>query len=602
MSNTNKEEYKWDLSEIYKDKEIFLNDISNVEEMIKKLDNFKGSVASSASLLLEFLKLNEICSRKVEKMGTYVYLSHYKNLKDTEVQDLLGIFQNIKTKYSASVSFLNPELLNNDYSKILKFISLEPKLKEYEFSLEQIFRYKKHILSEKEEKLLAEFGIVFSKPEDTYDILTNTEIAFGNIKDENGKYKSLNENSYSNFIESKDRIVRKRASEKLMKSYSKVKNTAANLFVAQLEILTKNAKVRKFPSSIEASLFSDNISLDTYNNIVKGVNEHLHLLHKYYEIKRKSLNLDNLHSYDVYAPISDIVNKEILFEDAKKYIIESVNILGGEYKNVLESAFNEGWIDAFYQEGKRSGAFSSGSYDTKPYLLLNYENKLDDVLTLAHELGHSMHSYFSNKNQNYSTAEYKIFVAEVASMVNELLLSNYLLNKTNDNNEKKYIINNLLDTFVGTIFTQIQFSEFEQIVHQKHENGETLTYETLNDIYYNTSKKYDGNNVVLDDMCKYGWIRIPHFYYNFYVYKYAVGLSCAFDIVSRLQSGDKTAVNNYLNFLSSGSKDYPTNLLKIAGVDVSNTDYIKNAMKIFDNLLNEFDALVETDTNKRERK
>jgi len=357
--------------------------------------------------------------------------------------------------------------------------------------------------------------------------------------------------------------------------------------------LASNAKILNFNSSLEASLYSDNVSTDVYNNLIDTVNNNLHILYKYYDLKKEVLELDELHLYDIYLELIKELDKEYSYEEAKELVINALSVLGDDYINNLKKAFDEKWIDVYNNVGKRSGAYSSGFYDTNPFVLLNYESKLKDVSTLAHELGHSMHTYYSCKNNTYNNSSYKIFVAEVASTVNELLLNKYLLKHSTDDKEKLYILNSLLELFKGTIFRQVMFAEFERDMHKKHENGEILTHDLLSNEYYKLNQKYFGPNVVVDEQIKYEWERIPHFYYNFYVYKYAIGLSAACYIVDGILNNRENALENYLNFLKSGGSDYPVNELKIAGVDITSPEVIESAIKTFDNTINEMKKLIK---------
>ena len=415
---------------------------------------------------------------------------------------------------------------------------------------------------------------------------------FGNIKDENGNLVEFTESNYSKFIHSSNREVRKNAFKLLLETYAKYKNTISNTFKENVDYLVGMAKIEKFNSSLEASLFSDNIDTTVYNNLIETVHKNLNVLYKYYDLKKEILNLDELHLYDIYVELIKDLDKEYSFEEAKEIVINALSILGDDYITNLKKAFDERWIDVYNNVGKRGGAYSSGFYDTNPFVLLNFERKLNDVSTLAHELGHSMHTYYSCKNNTYNNSGYKIFVAEVASTVNELILNKYLLKNSKDKKEKLFILNNLMELFKGTIYRQTMFAEFERDMHKKYEDGEILTNELLSNEYYKLNKEYFGPNVVVDEEIKYEWERIPHFYYDFYVYKYAIGLSSACYIVDGIVNNKPNALENYLKFLKSGGSDYPANELKIAGVDVNSSEVIESAIKMFDETINEFKTLI----------
>ena len=414
---------------------------------------------------------------------------------------------------------------------------------------------------------------------------------FGLIKDENNEEVELTESNYSVFLHSKDRRVRKEAFNKILTTYGEYKNTISSTFAGNVDTLTTLAKLKKYDSSLEAALFSDNVDKEVYNNLIKTVKDNLDVLYKYFKLKKDFLKLDEFHLYDQYVDLVEKNTKQYTFLEAKALVIEALSVLGEDYIKNLNKAFDERWIDVYNNKGKRGGAYSSGFYDTKPYVLLNYEGTINDVSTLAHELGHSMHTYYSCLNNPYQYSSYKIFVAEVASTVNELLLNFHLLNK-GSKEDKKYILSNLMNLFKATIYRQTMFAEFERDMHNLKEQGGVLTNEVLCDNYYKLNLDYFGPDVVVDDEIKYEWERIPHFYYNFYVYKYAIGLSCACYIVDNILNKKENALENYLKFLSSGGSDYPINELKIAGIDVTKKDVIESAIKMFDSFIEQFKELM----------
>jgi len=585
------DEYKWDLTLIYESDEEWYKNYEEVSKIIDKIKNYKGKLVTSAKNLLEYIEASLDMERKLYKLYYYAHLKHDQDTTDTNYQIIKGKIDDLLSLYDEYNSFANPEMMTIDYEKVRKFYNEEPRLKDYEFLLEEIYRYKKHILTNELEEALSTISNVLNSPSSIYESLTDSDMKFGTIKDEEGNEVELTESNYRVFLQSQNREVRKNAFEQLLNTYGNFKNTITSTFSNNVDMLVKIAKLKKFDSSIEASLFQENIDIDVYNNLIETVSNNLDVLYKYFDLKKKLLDLDEFHLYDQYVELVSSCSKKYTFEEAKELVLESLSVLGEDYISNLNKAFDEKWIDVYNNVGKRTGAYSSGFYDTKPYILLNYEGTINDVSTLAHELGHSMHTYYSCLNNPYHYSSYRIFVAEVASTVNELLLNLHLLNKTEDKEEKKYILNNLMDLFKATIYRQTMFAEFEKECHARKEKGDILTYDVLCDKYYELNKKYFGNNVVVDECIKYEWERIPHFYYNFYVYKYAIGLSCACYIVDNILNGQKNMVEKYMNFLKSGGSDYPINELKIAGIDVTKKEVVESAIKMFDELIEKFEKL-----------
>ena len=584
-------EYKWDLEAIYKNKEEFEDELKKIEQEIDKIDKYKDILMESSSNLLECLELDTNISRRLSKAHTYANCYFDSDTGNASYQEMLGKVNNLYQKYSEKISFIEPSILKCDYNTIQKYMEESPKLKSYERNLKEIYRFKKYILSDNEEKIISNLEKALDSSSTTYESLTDTDMTYGNIIDENGESVELTDSNYNKYIKSNDRRVRKEAFDELYRVYSNFKNTICSTIKGNIEANTSIAKIRGYNSSIEASLFSDNIDVSVYNNLIDTVSNNLSSLFKYYDLKKKILGLDEMHLYDTYVSIINEKPREYTFDEAKELVKKALSVLGDKYINDLNNAFTGKWIDIYNNKGKRGGAYSGGSYDTYPYVLLNFEGTLNDVSTLAHELGHSMHSYYSRLNNSYQDSNYKIFVAEVASTVNELLLSKYLLKNTSDKREKLIILNNLLDLFKATIFRQTMFAEFEKNIYEKHEKGEILTAELLCNDYYELNKKYFGNSVYVDDEIKYEWERIPHFYYYFYVYKYATGLSAACYIVNGILSGSKDALDNYLKFLTLGGSMDPLDELKVAGIDMTKPDSILSAIHMFDEILEEFEQL-----------
>ena len=584
-------EYKWDLEAIYKNKEEFEDELKKIEQEIDKIDKYKDILMESSSNLLECLELDTNISRCLSKAHTYANCYFDSDTGNASYQEMLGKVNNLYQKYSEKISFIEPSILKCDYNTIQKYMEEAPKLKSYERNLKEIYRFKKYILSDNEEKIISNLEKALDSSSTTYESLTDTDMTYGNIIDENGESVELTDSNYNKYIKSNDRRVRKEAFDELYRVYSNFKNTICSTIKGNIEANISIAKIRGYNSSIEASLFSDNIDVSVYNNLIDTVSNNLSSLFKYYDLKKKILGLDEMHLYDTYVSIINEKPREYTFDEAKELVKKALSVLGDKYINDLNNAFTEKWIDIYNNKGKRGGAYSGGSYDTYPYVLLNFEGTLNDVSTLAHELGHSMHSYYSRLNNSYQDSNYKIFVAEVASTVNELLLSKYLLKNTSDKREKLIILNNLLDLFKATIFRQTMFAEFEKNIYEKHEKGEILTAELLCNDYYELNKKYFGNSVYVDDEIKYEWERIPHFYYYFYVYKYATGLSAACYIVNGILSGSKDALDNYLKFLTLGGSMDPLDELKVAGIDMTKPEAILSAIHMFDEILEEFEQL-----------
>lgn len=585
------DKYKWDLTLIYKTDEDWYNDLKIIDKEVEKLSNFKGTIVKSAKNLLDYLEFSLDLERKVYKLYYYAHLNFDSDTTNSTYQEMQGKMDNLLVKYNELDSFSTPEMMSVDYDVIKDYYNVEPKLKEYEFLLEQIYRNKEHVLTKEEEAIISSFSNITSSPENTFEALSDSDIKFGTIMNEQGEEVELTESNYSRFIESDNREVRRNAFEKLLGTYSNYKNTIAKTFSGNVEVLTVLAKLRKYNSSLEASLFDDNVDTKVYNNLIDTISNNLDVLYKYFDLRKDILKLDEFHLYDQYNSLVPTCAKKYSFEEARKIVVEALSVLGEDYVEILNKAFDERWIDVYNNVGKRTGAYSSGFYDTKPYILLNYEGTFNNVSTLAHELGHSMHTYYSCKNNPYHYSHYRIFVAEVASTVNELLLDFHVLNNTEDKEEKKYIINDLMSSFKSTIYRQVMFAEFERDMHALKEQGEVLTNEAISNHYYKLNQKYFGPNVVVDDIIRYEWERIPHFYYNFYVYKYAIGLSCACYIVNNILSGKANALEDYKKFLSSGGSDYPVNELTIAGIDITKSEVIESAIKMFDDLINQFKAL-----------
>lgn len=582
------DKYKWDLTKIYKDEKEWQKDFDDVKEKILKVLEYKDSFLSNGKKLYEYLKYDEEVSRKLEKIYYYAHLNYDADTLDEKYKVMTNKVSDLFTKYNELSSFVVPEILKLDEEKLNTFCKEEEKLEDYRFSIENIYRFKNHTLDEEKEKMLSNLSKCLSNPEETYEALTDSDFEYDYITDEKGNKVKFNESNYSLFIKSKDRSVRKRAFEMLHNKYKKYIRTITSTYKGEVENNVVLAKIRNYDSAISASLYSDNVPVDIYNNLIKVVNDNMDALYDYYDLKKEILSLDRLHMYDTYVEIINKIDKKYSFDEAKEIVMEALSILGDKYIKNLKKAFDEKWIDIYHSKGKRSGAYSSGNFDVNPYVLLNFEGTLNDVSTLAHELGHSMHTYLSCKNNPYQYSSYEIFVAEVASTVNELLLANYMLKNSKNKEEKLAVINHILDLYKATLYRQTMFAEFEKETHKLREKGEVLTSDLLSNTYYNLVKKYFGPNVLCDDLIKYEWARIPHFYYNFYVYKYATGISAASYIVDGILNNKEGALENYIKFLKSGGSMYPLDELKIAGVNLNSESVILSAIKTFEKYLKEF--------------
>ncbi|MGM0437914.1 MAG: oligoendopeptidase F [Bacillota bacterium] len=585
------DKYKWNLKDIYENIGEWENDYNKVEEILPKIEKFKGKVTNSAEELLELLDILMEAEEIISRLYAYAHMKKDEDTRKQKFQALFNRAQHISNKLENTKAFIKPELLKTPQEKLNKFMKKNDELKLYEHYLNNIIRQKNHYLSEKEEKILALANDVTQAPENIFSILNNADLEFPLITDEDGNEVRLTHGRFIKFMQSKNRRVRKEAFNSLFDTYDNFINTYATTLNSEIKAHVFRAKARNYNSSIEAALDEDNVSVDVYDNLINVVNNNLDSMHKYVSLRKELLNLDELHMYDVYAPLIEKVDIDIPYKEAKESIIKALKPLKDNYIKNLEKGFKSGWIDVYENKGKRSGAYSSGCYGVHPYVMLNYSENISDMFTLAHEMGHALHTYYSNKNQPFVYSNYKIFVAEVASTLNESLLIHYLLENFDDIDKRKYLINHYLEQFKGTVFRQTMFAEFERDIHNKVENGEPLTAELLNNIYHKLNKKYFGEKMIIDKKIDREWARIPHFYYNFYVYKYATGFSAAASLSQKIINEGEKAVNKYLDFLKSGNSDYPLNVLRKAGVDMSSPEPITTALGIFGDLVDELEEL-----------
>lgn len=582
------EKYKWKLEDLYSSIDEYNKDIEVLGKLVEEFITYEGRVTNDDKTLLHALLLQEKIDRITNKLYVFINMRLHEDTRVGKYQELSGNLDIILSVVNEKTAFFIPELLECSYDKIKEYISVNKELERFSFLLEMFFNEKEHILNKEIEEILSRSGNVLSTPDNVYSNLNDADLVFESIKDENGNDVELTKGNYHTFSISKDREVRKNAFLTFYKKYKELNNTFAGLLNSNLQVSTFLTKTRKYDAPINLYLDSNKIDVNIYYDLVKAVNDNLDKMYKYVEMKKEALGLDEMHMYDMAVKLTESESKEYTYEDAKELVIKALSPLGDKYIKDLTNGLNNGWVDVYENPGKRSGAYSWGCYDAHPYVLLNYQSKYQDVSTLAHEMGHAMHRYYSNLNQDYFYSDNAIFVAEIASTVNEMLLSFYMLENTEDKEEKKNIINELLDDIKNTIYRQTMFAEFELDMHNKCYNGETLNAEKLNDMYYDLVKKYHGD-IVVDDEIKYEWSRIPHFYTPFYVYQYATGLSIAIDIATKIKTGDKDMLDKYLTFLSSGSNDYPTNLVKKMGINIK--DAVDSALDTFDKLILEYKNL-----------
>ena len=584
--------YTWDLDVIYSSIEDFNEDYELVLSKINILKKYENTMMDNSDNFYNTIKLSFEIERLLDKLYCYANLSFDLDTSNNDKQELCERVSNLRSNYSEVSYFIVPSILKYDYSVIEKYMEENNSIRDYEVSIKEIYRYKEHTLSDAEEKLLSSIGKIVGNCYDTYELLKDCDMSFGKIKDEEGKNVELNNSNYSLYIESKDRKVRKSAFKTLYKEYKKYTNTFASLISSNMKELSTLAKLDKYNSAIEMSLYADDVDVKVYNNLIDSVHNHINYIYDYYKLKKEILGVDKLHLYDIYVPIGNSFDRKYSYAEAEETILKVLSIFGDEYINKVKEALNSRWIDVYPTKNKRTGGYSGGSYDTYPYILLNYQDKYNDMSTLIHEMGHSMHSYYSRTYNDYQNSEYKIFVAEVASTVNELLLSHYLLEHSNNKEEKMYILNNLMELYRATIYRQTMFAEFERDISSIIDKEEVLTADKLSSIYYELNKFYFGNDVVVDDEIRYEWERIPHFYYNFYVYKYATGLSAATAIVKGILNGKDNAVDNYINFLKCGSRLSPIESLKVAGVDLTDSSVVDIALEEFKNILDMYKNMI----------
>ncbi|KKI93628.1 oligopeptidase PepB [Bacillus sp. SA1-12] len=587
-----KQEDTWRLEDIFATDEAWEKEYGEVKAALPKLGDFKGKLGDSATALYEALSYQDQVMERLGKLYTYAHMRYDQDTTNSKYQALNDRARNLYTQASSLSSYIVPELLSIEEGKIKQFIEEKEELKLYKHSLDEINRQRPHVLSAEQEELLAQASEVLGSSSNTFGMLNNADLTFPTIKDENGEEVEITHGRYIRFLESEDRRVREDAFKAVYKTYGDFKNTFASTLSGQIKKDNFSANVRHYDSARHAALSSDNIPESVYENLISTVHDHLDLLQRYVKLRKEVLKLDEVHMYDLYTPLVKDVKMEVAYDEAKDYILKGLEPLGEEYISILKEGFENRWVDIHENKGKRSGAYSSGAYGTNPYILMNWQDNVNNLFTLAHEFGHSVHSYYTRKEQPYPYGDYSIFVAEVASTCNEALLNDYLLNTIKDEKERLYLLNHFLEGFRGTVFRQTMFAEFEHIIHQKAQEGEPLTPELLTQIYYDLNKTYFGEDIVVDEEIGLEWARIPHFYYNYYVYQYATGYSAATALSKQILEEGKPAVDRYIDFLKAGSSDYPIEVLKKAGVDMTSSAPIEEACKVFEEKLKEMEELL----------
>ncbi|SES99937.1 oligoendopeptidase F [Paenibacillus sp. NFR01] len=584
-------ENRWKLEDMFASQKQWDGEYEDAKKLIKEAANFQGKLSDPDSLKACF-ELDDKLSLLTERLYVYAHMRQDEDTAAPEYQALSQKAKKLSVEAGEALSFVTPEILSLPVEKLDEFIA-DPELKDYTFTLTEMKREKAHVLSKEEEALLAQVGTLAQAPQSIFGMLNNADLKFPKIKNEEGKEVELTHGSYIQFLESPNREVRKAAFKAVYGTYSKQKNTIAATLSANVNKNVFYSRVRKYPSVLEMSLYGDNIPKEVYTNLIDTIHESLPLMHRYMKLRQKLMGVDELHMYDLFAPLVDEYKLDITFEEAKKTTLEGLKPLGEDYLKVLQEGYNNGWIDVYENENKRTGAYSWGAYGTHPYVLLNHNDNLNSMFTLAHEMGHALHSYYSDNTLKYRDAQYTIFLAEVASTTNEALLMDYLLKKSTDPKEKMYLLTYYADQFRTTVFRQTMFAEFEKIVHARAEEGESLTPQDLSAIYYDLNVKYYGKDMVVDKDIEMEWARIPHFYNSFYVYKYATGFSAATSFSKQILEEGQPAVDRYLGFLKSGGSDYSINILKKAGVDMSSPEPIREAMSVFESVIEQMEQLTK---------
>ncbi len=584
--------YQWHIEDLYASDDLWQKDYELLEKSIPELASYEGRLGESVHTFLEYMNKKQEIMKRFEAVYVYANQKYHEDTGNAVYQKLTAQAQMLSLKMSSATVFEEPELLAVGKETVDSWFEETEEMELYRRFFYELFRQQEHVLSKEMEAVLADVSDMSENISNIFSMFNNADVKFPSIKGKDGEEIPVSHGRYSLLMESRDRDVRKEAFSSIYSQYGQYRNTLAATYSANLKSSAFFAKMRRYDSALAMALDGGEIPVSVYTQLIDTVHENLPLMYRYVALRKKALGVDELHMYDLYAPMVDEVSMKIPFEEAKEIVKKGLEPLGEEYIQVLSEGMDGGWIDVYENQGKRSGAYSWGAYGCHPFVLMNYQDNLNNVFTLAHEMGHSMHSYYSDKNQLYLYAGYRIFVAEVASTCNEALLMEYLLRHTEDKKEKAYLINYFLEQFKGTLYRQTMFAEFEKITHEMAGRGEPLTAEILNDIYYKLNEQYFGDGIVIDKEIALEWSRIPHFYTPFYVYQYATGYSAAIAISRKILSGDAAAREGYMKFLSGGSSMNPIDLLKLCGVDMTTPEPVQSALRLFGELLDEMEALL----------
>lgn len=587
------EKYKWNIEAMYAAQEDWERDFEETEKMAEAFTGFSGRLGDSADTLMEALQARDALWLKAERVYVYAQMKSDEDNTVSLYQELSRRAQGLFAKLSAATSFFVPELMDVPEETIREFLKSSDGLKTYDYLLENLIRQKQHVLPKEQEQILAQFSEIAGAPRQIFGMINNADMKFGTVRDETGAEVELTHGNYISLLESKDRDVRRQAYEALYNTYTAQKNTLAATYFYNVKKNVVASGIRHYDSALLVELDGDNIPESVYRNLIRVINDHLGALHRYVKLRKKLLGVEELHMYDIYAPLVEMPDREVPYEEALETVRAAVAPLGEQYVADLNAGLASGWVDVYENEGKTSGAYSFGSYDSMPYVLLNYNNKFKDAFTIIHELGHSMNSLYTRRTQPFIYGGHSIFTAEVASTVNECLLMQHLLKNCSDEKEEAYLLNIYIEEFRATVFRQTMFAEFELAVHEAVQKGEVLTADSLCAIYGELNKKYFGEEVVYDDLIPMEWARIPHFYNAFYVYKYATGYSAAVAISTKILEEGAPARDAYLEFLAAGECDYPIELLRRAGADMSTTAVTESACRTFEGLIDRLEELVK---------
>ena len=586
------EKLTWDLERVYQSIEEWKKDQRKLENKLDKFKHAKDQLEMNADKFLEVIEQYLEIMRIYEKLAVFASMKNDQDTTNSQYQELQGMADNLGTQVSEAVAWFQPALVHLDDQVVQDYFHQNSKLKPYRHFITELRSQREHLLSDAQEELLAAAGNIFGAPEKTFEMLSDADLKFPVVEGENGQKVELSEGTYSKLLESVDQKVRQGAFKALYQTYGAFKNTFATTLTSQVQVQNYQAKVRHYASAKDAALSENHIPDKVYDVLIDEVHRNLPLLHRYIKLRGEVLNLDKVHMYDLYTPIVKESNLSFTYPEAQAKALEALQVYGDDYLQHVQEAFDNRWIDVVENKGKRTGAYSSGGYDTDPYILLNWQDGLEDLYTLVHEMGHSMHSYYTTHTQPYVYGDYPIFVAEIASTTNENLLTDYLLKTEKDPQVRAFVLNHYLDGFKGTIFRQTQFAEFEQWIHEQDASGKSLTADSISKFYGDLNKQYYGPAIYNDDEIAMEWMRIPHFYYDFYVYQYATGFAAATTLSQRIEDDDPAHTEAYLNFLKSGSSAYPIETMQKAGVDMTQRAYLEKAFKVFEERLNELEKLI----------